>query len=194
MGFSGYPGLLATNPFAQPHAGQPERPTVPFILSLLGGIFILFAAAWQWLLWNVGGGINPGGPAQPVGAPAQFWYNTALFGLVGIIIGVLIVVLSILLYVQPHLHVVYGTFILVFSFISLVSSFGGFFVGFTLALVGGILGMAWAPRPRFAPFYPTMPMIPPPPTQVLPDRVCLRCGRLITTEGRFCPHCGTQFA
>ncbi len=63
-----------------------------------------------------------------------------------LIIGVLLVVLGISLWFQKHVRTFAGTAAILLGLVSLpVSNFGGFVVGFLLALVGGALAIAWAP-------------------------------------------------
>ena len=63
-----------------------------------------------------------------------------------LIIGALLVVLGISLWFQKHVRTFAGTAAILLGLVSLpVSNFGGFVVGFLLALVGGALAIAWAP-------------------------------------------------
>ncbi|WP_371662660.1 DUF6114 domain-containing protein [Streptomyces sp. NBC_00280] len=63
-----------------------------------------------------------------------------------LIIGVLLVVLGISLWFQKHVRTFAGTAAILLGLVSLpVSNFGGFVIGFLLALVGGALAIAWAP-------------------------------------------------
>ncbi|MDQ0932721.1 DUF6114 domain-containing protein [Streptomyces turgidiscabies] len=63
-----------------------------------------------------------------------------------LIIGVLLVVLGVSLWFQKHVRTFGGTAAILLGLVSLpVSNFGGFIVGFVLALVGGALAIAWAP-------------------------------------------------
>ncbi|MGY1497498.1 DUF6114 domain-containing protein [Streptomyces sp. QTS52] len=63
-----------------------------------------------------------------------------------LIIGVLLVVLGFSLWFQKHVRTFAGTAAILLGLVSLpVSNFGGFIIGFLLALVGGALAIAWAP-------------------------------------------------
>ncbi|MBW8737530.1 MAG: hypothetical protein JF621_10500 [Streptomyces turgidiscabies] len=63
-----------------------------------------------------------------------------------LIIGILLVVLGISLWFQKHVRTFAGTAAILLGLVSLpVSNFGGFFVGFVPALIGGALAIAWAP-------------------------------------------------
>lgn len=62
-----------------------------------------------------------------------------------LIIGVLLVVLGISLWFQKHIRVFAGVASILLALVSLpVSNFGGFLLGFLLALVGGAMAVSWA--------------------------------------------------
>ncbi|WP_217554474.1 DUF6114 domain-containing protein [Streptomyces sp. GbtcB6] len=63
-----------------------------------------------------------------------------------LIIGVLLVVLGISLWYQKHIRTFAGIAAILLALVSLpVSNFGGFVMGFLLALVGGAMAVAWSP-------------------------------------------------
>ncbi|MGW4196574.1 DUF6114 domain-containing protein [Streptomyces sp. NPDC005004] len=63
-----------------------------------------------------------------------------------LIIGVLLIVLGISLWFQKHVRTFAGVAAILLALVSLpVSNFGGFIVGFLLALVGGAMAVSWAP-------------------------------------------------
>ncbi|MEU6097917.1 DUF6114 domain-containing protein [Streptomyces sp. NPDC047079] len=63
-----------------------------------------------------------------------------------LIIGVLLIVLGISLWFQKHIRTFAGVAAILLGLVSLpVSNFGGFVVGFLLALVGGAMAVSWAP-------------------------------------------------
>ncbi|MEC4018427.1 DUF6114 domain-containing protein [Streptomyces sp. H27-D2] len=63
-----------------------------------------------------------------------------------LIIGVLLVVLGLTMWFQPLVRIFAGVAALVLGMVSLVvSNFGGFLIGFLLALFGGGLAVAWGP-------------------------------------------------
>ncbi len=147
-------------------------PNVAYILSLVGGIIILLVgllvaavgAAFTFMIGGFGG----------------------LFGLLGIIWAVIIIYSAMQLKSNPSQHVTWGVIIIVFSFISWIGAFGGFFLGFILALVGGILALIWSPpRPVTAPYAPQTPTAP-------ATRYCPNCGRSIPLDVKFCPYCGKE--
>ncbi|MGW3955007.1 DUF6114 domain-containing protein [Streptomyces sp. NPDC004752] len=69
-----------------------------------------------------------------------------------LIIGVLLVVLGISLWFQQHVRTFAGVAAILLALVSIpVSNFGGFVIGFLLALVGGAMAVAWAPGVPSAP-------------------------------------------
>ncbi|MVO90068.1 hypothetical protein GPA10_36290 [Streptomyces sp. p1417] len=63
-----------------------------------------------------------------------------------LIIGVLLVVLGLTMWFQPQSRVFAGIAAILLALVSLVvSNFGGFVMGFLLALIGGALGVSWMP-------------------------------------------------
>ncbi|GAA2343170.1 DUF6114 domain-containing protein [Streptomyces cuspidosporus] len=63
-----------------------------------------------------------------------------------LIIGVLLIVLGLTMWFQPVVRVFAGVATILLGLVSLpVSNFGGFLVGFLLALFGGGMSVAWAP-------------------------------------------------
>ncbi|WP_445526248.1 DUF6114 domain-containing protein [Streptomyces cyslabdanicus] len=62
-----------------------------------------------------------------------------------LIIGVLLVVLGVSLWFQKHIRVFAGVAAILLALVSIpVSNFGGFVMGFLLALIGGAMAVAWA--------------------------------------------------
>ncbi|MGW0205960.1 DUF6114 domain-containing protein [Streptomyces sp. NPDC003233] len=63
-----------------------------------------------------------------------------------LIIGVLLIVLGISLWFQKHVRTFAGVAAILLALVSLpVSNFGGFIMGFLLALIGGAMAVAWSP-------------------------------------------------
>ncbi|MFI1800876.1 DUF6114 domain-containing protein [Streptomyces sp. NPDC020379] len=63
-----------------------------------------------------------------------------------LIIGVLLVVLGLTLWFQKQSRIFAGVAAILLALVSLVvSNFGAFLIGFLLALIGGALGVSWAP-------------------------------------------------
>ncbi len=108
-----------------------EKPTAAFVLSLIGGIFILLAGL---LIGLIGFAVT-----LPIGGFG------AVAGLLGIVWGIIVLIGASMLYSRPEQHATWGVIILVFSIVSWFGAIGGFFIGFILALIGGILGITWNP-------------------------------------------------
>jgi hypothetical protein len=156
------------------------------VLGLIGGILILLGGLDELVvLYTTVVSVAPfvGG----------FWL--AALGLIGVGAGLVVILFSVFVYVNPRQHVVYGVIILIGSLLS-VFALSGFLVGLVLGVVGGALAIAWSPyRSAFAPYvfapyaggpYGTMP----PSAGPIAHRACLKCGRLVAADARFCSYCG----
>jgi len=133
-----------------------EKPTAAFVLSLIGGIFILLGAIAVMVLMSVIGGLMLGvGPDPNI---------LLIYGAVGLIFALIVLVGAVMLWMKPQQHVVWGVIVLLFSLFSIIST-GGFFIGLILGLIGGILGIVWKPPAPMAPGMapPMMPPSMPPP-------------------------------
>ncbi len=93
-------------------------PEAAYVLSLLGGMFIL-----------IGGMI-----LVPV-----------LIGVFGIICAIIVLYSAFNLKQDPSNHVFAGIVIILFSGLSWIGALGGLFIGFLLGFIGGILAVIWAP-------------------------------------------------
>ena len=114
-----------------------EKPTVAFVLSLIGGILVLLVALTV-TAYYVNTGYDPNA--------TMLTAFLSGFGFLGLIWGSLMLVGAIMLYVMPEQHQLWGAMVLVFSIASWFGSFGGFVIGFVLGLVGGIPGIVWNPK------------------------------------------------
>jgi len=106
-----------------------EKPTVAFILSLIGGIFVLVVGSLVMMV----NGAHTGG------------FN---LGLLGVIWGILIMIGAGMLYSRPQQHKTWGIIVIVLSFLSwFVLALAGLLgvAGFILGLLGGSLGIRWKP-------------------------------------------------
>jgi Family of unknown function (DUF6114)/zinc-ribbon domain len=139
------------------------------VLSIIGGIFILIGGLFGVWVGAVVSALTFGFAGGTV----------VLLGAVGVVIGILTVVFAVLLGMHPANHTMYGVLIIVFSIISWITAFGGFFIGFLLALIGGILAVT---------FKATVPVVWQQPVQ----RVCPKCGRVVDPNVKFCPACGNS--
>jgi Family of unknown function (DUF6114)/zinc-ribbon domain len=159
------------------------RPVAAFVVSIVGGMFILLSGIFElWIISAIGTVVYPPGP---------FGFF-AVFAIVGIAGGVLVIGFSVLLFSHPQHHVSLGVLILVFSLLSVLSDWG-FVIGLVLGIVGGILAIVWTPNRWPTPWYPApggwspygpYPVAPP------AQRVCLKCGRMVAPDSKYCPQCG----
>ncbi len=128
-----------------------EKPTAAFVLSLIGGIFVILGA----LLWIVLG------PFLALFS-LDLGLGAAMMGAVGLIMGLIIIVGGVMMYVKPEQHVIWGVLVLLLAIVSIPFSFAGAVIGFILTLVGGILGLVFKPSMPMAAPYGAPPMAPPP--------------------------------
>jgi hypothetical protein len=134
-----------------------EKPTAAMVLSIIGGLFILFAGIAYLAIANVlsfliliGGETFPG--VDPV-------LVIQIFGILGVVIGIVIMAGGVLMYMNPARSTMWGVIILVVSLVSIIAS-GGFFLGLILGLIGGILGIVFKPSPAMP--APAPAAMPPP--------------------------------
>ncbi len=129
-----------------------EKPTAGFVLSLIGGIFILLGG----LLW-----ISVGAIIGALGL-GDFGLGPTLLGAVGVIMALLVMIGGVMMYMRPQQHLMWGVIVLVFTLVSVPFSFFGLLIGFILGLIGGILGIVFKPSAPMAAPYAPPPMAPPP--------------------------------
>jgi hypothetical protein len=112
-----------------------DKPTAAFVLSLIGGIFIVLGGIVEAAIGSFFTLFSFGLTGAVV-----------VLGVVGIILGVVIIAGSAQINSNPERsHVTWGAIILVISIVSIFAGMGGFFIGFILALIGGILAIVWKP-------------------------------------------------
>jgi len=109
------------------------------------------AAAWFRSRPAVGGGIAVlGALAMLLSTQLDLGNITVHVGIEGMqatILPIVIALAGILAVAMPAHRIFYGVIVLVGSVYSLVAvNLGGFFVGFLLGCVGGIMVVSWAPR------------------------------------------------
>src|SRR5207245_3524793 len=126
-----------------------EKPTAAFVLSLIGGIFILLGAIVIMALASLIGSFMIIGGGDPALA--------YIYGAVGLIFAILVLVGAVMLWMKPQQHVVWGVVVLLFSLFSIITT-GGFFIGLIFGLIGGLLGIVWNPPAPMASMAP--PNIP----------------------------------
>ena len=122
------------------------RPSIAFMLSLIGGIFIVLGSLFSFLMysfwetwgWGMMGPWMMGGYGFPYGI-------TWGFSLVALIAGLIVIVSGIMLQTRPEEHMLWGILVLIFSIVSFVGM-GGFMIGALLGIAGGALALSWRPR------------------------------------------------
>jgi hypothetical protein len=132
---------------------ETERPTAAFLLSLVGGIFILLGGGVMSMLGTFGFGGMMGGYRGMMGyGYSGYGYGMmgglgfGMFGILGLIFGVIVIISAFMLNSKPHEHSTWGTLIVIFSVLSIFGGMmGGFGIGLILGLIGGILGITWKP-------------------------------------------------
>jgi Family of unknown function (DUF6114) len=135
-------------------SGTKSYPSTAFVLSLIGGIFILLGGLADAAIYAlVGGAVF----ALLPGLGVLF----LVLAVVGLLIGLLTIVGAVMLRSKPESAHTWGILIIVFSVISLVTGGGGFIIGFILALIGGILALTWKPPQPAQAAWGQQPMAPP---------------------------------
>jgi Family of unknown function (DUF6114) len=134
---------------------NPKVSVAGSILVIVGGLFILLVGAVvSYVISSLAGSFHVGSTAL-----SSILVLGPVFGLIVIIVGVLALV-------APDLNILWGILAIVISILSIFSTaLGGVFLGFILALVGGILIMvkkAPPPAPMYQPMPPPMGAPPPP--------------------------------
>src|SRR3989442_7800331 len=109
-----------------------DKPTAAMVLSLIGGLFVIFGGAALAFAGSLIGSLNVAG----AGSASS---TTLALGIVGVIMGIIMVVGGFMLYSKPASAKMWGVIVLVLSIISWVTAAGGLFIGFLLGLIGGIL-------------------------------------------------------
>jgi hypothetical protein len=132
-----------------------ERPTAAFLLSLVGGIFILLGGGVMSMFGPFGFGNMMGGYRGMMGGYYSGYgygmmggFGFGMFGILGLIFGIIVIISAFMLNSKPQEHSTWGILIVIFSVLSIFGgTMGGFGVGLILGLIGGILGITWK-RPQ----------------------------------------------
>jgi hypothetical protein len=150
-----------------------HAPTAGGILAIIGGVFILLGGLVLAFIGTLFG--------------AFFGFGVWVF-YIGLVVGLLTIVMGVLALVKPEMKMVWGVLIIVLSIASWPTALGGFFIGFLLALIGGILILVFKPAmmiPVPVPMaYPGQPIGAPMPT------ACPACGGAVNPATRTCMACG----
>jgi hypothetical protein len=121
-----------------------EKPTAAFVLSLIGGIFILLGTFFYIFLFYYTVTIT-----QFVGNKGDSYASLTLvvIGITGLTSSILVIVGANMINSGEVGKVRKGgILVLIFSIISLIPSYGGLIIGFILSLIGGILALTWKPK------------------------------------------------
>jgi len=165
-----------------------DVPTTPFVLSLVSGVLFLLGASMPLLFMGsfdgMGGmmeGYEGSGMMEGFGGDGMMDTGFIAVRIVGLVFAGIVLYAAIMLNSRPGQHVTWGSLILVFSILSVFTSWAGFGIGLILGVIGGGLAIAW--RPSLAmPAQFTSPA----------GRFCPNCGRSIAMDASFCSYCGHQ--
>ena len=165
-----------------------DKPTAAMVLSLIGGLFVIFGGAALAFAGSIIGSFNVTGAASAS--------STVLaLGIVGVIMGIIMVVGGFMMYSKPTSAKMWGVIVLILAIISWVTAIGGFFIGFLLGLIGGILALTF--KPTMAPgampppmMSSSMPMGSAPMGSM--GMTCKNCGASIPAGATRCPSCGAN--
>jgi hypothetical protein len=171
-------------------------PSTAYYLTLIGAILIVLDAI---VTIAVGGSFA--GSLGVLGAAAAA--VIVVLGIVGLIVGLIILYGALQLKKGAPTSRTWGLFVIVLAVVSLFTG-SGFFIGFILALIGGILAYTWKPPITATPSWnasPAMsgwgtpsaaaPAAPLPPSGgTAGQKFCAHCGSANAASATFCAHCG----
>ena len=128
-----------------------EKPVTPFVLSLIGGVFILLGALTMSIfafgimsMTNMMGMMSGMMTSMyDVMGMGMTMGSTRVLGLLGLASGTMVILGAVLIYTRPAESQVWGAIVLAFSLVSILGSMGGFLVGLILSVVGGSLALSW---------------------------------------------------
>lgn len=113
--------------------GSSTRPTAPFVLSVLAGIFMVISLA-------IGSIISQAGYLSDV--PVWVFTILRVGWVVGLASAAVVLIGSFMLYLRPPQTKMWGIIILVLSILTI---FRLDILGFTLGIIGGALAIRWKP-------------------------------------------------
>jgi hypothetical protein len=187
----------------QGYGAPMNYPRTAYLLSLIGGILILFLSIIYALILiaaaSVLGGLGFGlGAAVVVG-----------FAVVALVFGIIVLLLAFRLKSNPQGARMTGILIIVFALISFIGG-GGFYIGAILALIGGVLAVVWTPPPMMMaqpgmaqpgwgqpmqaggwaqPGQPNQPGWGQPSAPPAAGKTCASCGTVNAQGAQFCAKC-----
>jgi Family of unknown function (DUF6114)/zinc-ribbon domain len=168
-----------------------DKPTAAMVLSLIGGIFVIFGGATLAFAGSLISSLSIAGAGSAS--------STLLaLGLVGVIFGIIMIVGGVMMYSNPKSHTMWGAIVLVLSILSWVTAIGGYVIGFILGLIGGILALVFKPSmapgmisPQAMGSMPTGSMGSGQPMGSMGmGMTCKNCGASIPAGATRCPSCG----
>jgi hypothetical protein len=150
-----------------------DRPISGFILSLLGGLFIVLATI-------VGLVLTPAYSSPYYTLPSYYYPFLLTSG----VCGLLVLLAAAELYLRPELHVPWGIVVLVLSVTAVVGALTGYFalfgvVGVVFGTLGGAMSIAWKMGGG------------PPSVLTGVSRMCPGCARYVPASTLYCAFCGT---
>lgn len=128
-----------------------SKPTTAFALVLAGGILVIINSILELLVGLIIRGVNPGEvvsfPAGIAVVMVRFLKIVLIvFGVIGTVVGSLMIIAATQINSgEPGKVRTWSIIGIILSVISILVAGGGFYVGFILGLVGGILGLTWKP-------------------------------------------------
>ena len=145
------------------------RAVAPFVLSLIGGVFILLGAIVT-SMFNFGSATIVGSMSSSMsgmmgGMSGQTGMGMMIggmmgvypiFSIVGLASGAVVILGAVMLYSRPFEKDLWGAVITAFSILGILGGMGGFMIGLVLGVVGGVLALAWNPTPKTALSTPTI--------------------------------------
>lgn len=153
-----------------------SRPVNAFILSLLGGLFMLVGTLLGLVF--APSYVTYGPPYTYV---PSYYYP---FLVTSAISGIVVLLAAALIYTRPSMHVAWGVIVLALSATSTVGAVTGYYalfgiVGAVLGVLGGAMAIAWRTASWAVP------------GGVGPARMCPGCGRYVPMMYPYCAYCGT---
>ena len=139
------------------------RAVAPFVLSLIGGVFILLGAIVT-SMFTFGSATIVGSMSSSMSGMmgrmnSGMWMGMMMggmmgiypvFSIIGLASGALVILGAVMLYSRPFEKDLWGAVIIAFSILGILGGMGGFMIGLVLGIVGGALALAWHPTPKTA--------------------------------------------
>jgi len=133
------------------------RAVAPFVLSLVGGVFLLVGAIVTSMFvfgsptivgsmsGMMGGTNGQMGVGMMIGGMMGIY---PIFSIIGLASGGLVILGALMLYSRPFEKDLWGAVIIAFSILGIFGGMGGLMIGLVLGIVGGALALAWNPTPK----------------------------------------------